>query len=435
MLSQLMTVSPKIPIAAKIRLCSLISGFIVFVALSCTQKSQEESSDTELEPLRFSVENTGSYQRTNEIILISEQELKDKFADLDQLNYRVFIGEKELPSQWNNKGTDKGLVFVLPEIDADQSLDIELRGSKDSIAPSYAKLTQAEISRKFDGEFQDREYIGGHFQNVDSLHVPAEHTDHSWFIRYEGPGWESDLVGYRFYLDWRNGIDVFGKKVNTPVLQEVGQDGFDSYHEPADWGMDVLKVGKTLGLGSIATFENGKARRVDVTDSLYAEITNNGPVYSSVFTRYSGWDLPGGKTDILANISIHSGTRLSKMDLESSNPLPNFATGLIKDAKAEVLKSDGSLAYSYLATYGPQSLADDNLGIAVIYPTALLTQDTEDELSHILVFDSSDKKLTYYFLAAWEQESNGITNKEEFEEYLTMEIQKLSNPLKINFLN
>src|SRR5690606_33942357 len=155
------------------------------------------------------------------------------------------------------------------------------------------------------------------------------------------------------------------------------QAGFDAYHEPAAWGMDVLKVGKTLGLGSIATFEEGRARRVDVTDSLYAEITNNGSVYSSVFTRYSGWDLPGGKTDILSNISIHSGTRLSRMDLESTNTIANFATGLIKDAKAEILKSDGSLEYSYLATYGQQSLADDNLGIAVIYPTAQLTQKTE----------------------------------------------------------
>ncbi|WP_425635823.1 DUF4861 domain-containing protein [Algoriphagus yeomjeoni] len=377
------------------------------------------------------MENSLSIDRSSEMIVISLEELKEKFYLEDGVSYRVFLGDAEIPSQLNEKGSDKGLVFVLPFIGANQKLEIEVKASSDITVPDYPKLTQAELSHKFGGEFKNREYLGGHFENVDSLHVPAEHTDHSWFIRYEGPGWESDLVGYRFYLDWRNGIDVFGKKVNTPVLQEVGQDGFDSYHEPANWGMDVLKVGKTLGLGSIATFENGKARRVDVTDSLYAEITNNGPVYSSILTRYSGWDLPAGKTDILSNISIHSGTRLSKMDLESTNAIDNYATGLIKDAKAQVLKGDGSLAYSYLATYGPQSLAEDNLGIAVIYPTAQLTQDTEDELSHILVFDSGSKKLSYYFLAAWEQEPGGITSKEEFKDYLDREILKLSNPLKI----
>lgn len=409
----------------------LFQSFVLVVALSCTQEKKNENSENSSESVHFSVENSMTIDRSSEMIVISLEELEEKFYLADGVSYRVFMGEEEVPSQLNKKGSDKGLVFVLPSIGANQKLEIEVKASSDLPAPNYPKLTQAELSHKFGGEFRDREYFEGHFENVDSLHVPAEHTDHSWFIRYEGPGWESDLVGYRFYLDWRNGIDVFGKKVKTPVLQDVGQDGFDSYHEPADWGMDVLKVGKTLGLGSIATFENGKARRVDVTDSLYAEITNNGPVYSSVFTRYSGWDLPTGKTDILSNISIHSGTRLSRMDLESTNSIANFATGLIKDAKAEVLKSDGSLAYSYLATYGPQSLAEDNLGIAVIYPTAQLTQDTEDELSHILVFDSSSRKLSYYFLAAWEQEPGGITSKEEFKDYLDREILKLSNPLKI----
>lgn len=428
----LMTIQPKIFSKSKPLFLYLIHGFVLVVALSCAQQKKNENSEDSPESVHFSVENPLSLDRNSEIIVISLKELEAKFDLEEGGSFRVFLGEEEIPSQLNKKGSDKGLVFVLPSIGANQTLEIDVKASSELSAPDYPKLTQAELSHKFGGEFRDREYFDGHFENVDSLHVPAEHTDHSWFIRYEGPGWESDLVGYRFYLDWRNGIDVFGKKVKTPVLQDVGQDGFDSYHEPSDWGMDVLKVGKTLGLGSIATWEDDKARRVDVTDSLYTEITNNGPVYSSVFTRYSGWDLPSGKTDILANISIHSGTRLSRMYLESTNSIENLATGLIKDSKAEVLKSEGHLAYSYLATYGPQSLADDKLGIAVIYPTAQLTQATEDELSLVLVFNSSSKKLSYYFLAAWEQEPGGITSQEDFKKYLDEEIVKLSNPLKIS---
>lgn len=81
---------------------------------------------------------------------------------------------------------------------------------------------------KSGGRFIDRKYVGGQIINVRSLRVPAEHTDHSEFIRYEGPGWESDRIGYRFYLDWRNAIDLFGKKVSHIVLPTVGQDGFNS---------------------------------------------------------------------------------------------------------------------------------------------------------------------------------------------------------------
>ena len=99
--------------------------------------------------------------------------------------------------------------------------------------------TYAELSIKEGGHWEGREYIDGTFKNVTELKVPAEHTDHSWFIRYEGPGWESSKVGYRMYLDWRNAIDIFGKVTDTMVLSKVGLDGFDSYHEKQSWGQDI----------------------------------------------------------------------------------------------------------------------------------------------------------------------------------------------------
>ena len=415
----------------RLALFCILNGLFAISIFSCAQQKEEDANSSVTHLLK--IQNPLDQEREEELIVISSQEMKNKFPESKKNQFRVYADEEEIPSQWNENGNDVGLAFVLPKIGASETIELKIVSDEEGLKPEYSKRTQAELSHKFGGEFKDREYFGGHFENVNSLSVPAEHTDHSWFIRYEGPGWESDLVGYRFYLDWRNGIDVFGKKVKTPVLQDVGQDGFDSYHEPADWGMDVLKVGKTLGLGSIATFENGAARRVDVTDSLFSEITNNGPIYSSVFTTYFGWDLPGGKTDILSNISIHAGTRLSRMDLKSTNAIENFATGLIKDTKAEFFTSSDELEYGYIASYGPQSLAEDNLGIAVIYPTALLQEKTSDDLSHVLVFDGSSKKLSYYFLAAWEQEPGGITSREAFQSYLDKIILEKSNPLKVSF--
>ncbi|WP_300977302.1 DUF4861 family protein, partial [Flavobacterium sp.] len=71
--------------------------------------------------------------------------------------------------------------------------------------------TYAEISVKEGGKWEGRKYIGGTFKNVQKLKLAPEHTDHSFDIRYEGPGWESNKIGYRLYLDWRNAIDIFGK--------------------------------------------------------------------------------------------------------------------------------------------------------------------------------------------------------------------------------
>ena len=402
---------------------TLVSVLLLPVSCAFSQRNTKE--------LHLTLTNPLNIERVDEFIVVGPALLASKFSSTDKSGFLVFQGDQEVPSQWITAEGSEGLGFVLPKIGAKESVEIRIALAPAGHVSEYTKRTQAELSHKFGGEFKDREYSGGHFENVQKLHVPSEHTDHSWFIRYEGPGWESDLVGYRFYLDWRNGIDVFGKKVHDMVLQNVGQDGFDSYHEPEAWGMDVLKVGKTLGLGSIATWENNTARRVDVTDSLYAEIRDNGPIYSSVLTKYYGWDLPSGKTDIRSEISIHAGSRLSKIALTASNPLPNFATGLIKDSKGELIKGDAGHAYNYIATYGAQSLNNDKLGIAVIYPVAQLKEVTEDELSHVLIFDSEDKTLSYYILAAWELEANGIQNEAEFKAYLDEQVLKLSSPLEI----
>ncbi len=154
--------------------------------------------------------------------------------------------------------------------------------------PALKKQTQAEISIKEGGEWKGKEYIGGTFKNVDRVLPPPQYTDHSYWIRYEGPGIESDKVAYRVYLDWRNGFDIFGKKVNDVVLQNVGQDGYDSYHTNADWGVDVLKVGKSLGMGGFG-FWNGKSvDLVSQVDTREAIITNNGDLFSSFKINYNG---------------------------------------------------------------------------------------------------------------------------------------------------
>lgn len=264
--------------------------------------------------------------------------------------------------------------------------------------------------------------------------MPEEHTDHSYFIRYEGPGWESDKVGYRFYLDWRNGIDVYGKRTPEMVLQQVGQDGFDSYHNLQDWGMDVLKVGKSLGLGSLGLLNEGKAIRVDKTDSVTCRIVENGVLYSSINTNYYGWNVAGKKHDINSRLSIHGGTRLTRHLVTASNSPDNLCTGIIKDKKATLYTQKGTAGgWGYLATYGKQSLNDDKLGCAVIFRNQDFEEFTTDEHSHIVKLKPAQGKLEYFLLAAWELEPEGIQNEEQFLEYLNKTVQELSAPVKVEF--
>jgi hypothetical protein len=406
-----------------------IPYIVLLVGLFASCASPEEKEFPE--SFTVTVKNPLDSLRNEVMIFVPADKLKDDFNS----NAFIVIDEGvEIPSQFNRNDQDlKGIVFVVDHLHENESKTVTIRYKKEGESKrTYVKRTQAELSHKVNGEWKEREYIGGEFKNVDYLRVPPEHKDHSWFIRYEGPGWESDKVGYRFYLDQRNAVDVFGKTVPDVVLQKAGLDGFDSYHELQPWGMDVLKVAKSLGVGSIGYLLDTAAVRVEVTDSVTSRITENGDVYASVLTNYYGWNTGKTKTDLASRLTIHAGTRATHNLLDVSGEVDNLCTGLIKDAKGKLFSKEGDeTSYGYLATYGNQSLNKDNLGIAVLFRRSDLIELTSDQYSHIAKLKPSNGKLDYYFVAAWEGEPGGIKTEEEFITYLDKLSRELAAPVQV----
>ncbi|MBN1780559.1 DUF4861 domain-containing protein [bacterium] len=382
------------------------------------------------ESVRLAVNNPLSMDLTDYIAAIDIQAVREKCPDFNAKAFVVLSGDQEVASQTVDTDEDGKVdrILCVVQIAAHESKILTLRyASRGEATRLYTKRTQAELSHKFGGEFRDRKYIGGQFQNVRRLRVPDEHTDYSSYIRYDGPGWESDKVGYRFYLDWRNAIDIFGKKMPVMVLQDLGQDESESYHEMADWGMDILKVGESLGIGSVGMWVNSHAERVSNTDSVICEITDNGPVYSRIRTGYYGWKPGFLSYNLISELSICAGSRMTKQTLHIQGNPPNLCTGIVKLDSTEVLTVDGQ-HWQVLATWGKQSLANDRLGMAVLYRKDDLIEITEDDLNHIAVLKPRGGELVYYFLAAWEKESAGIQTREQFDQYLESSIQELDTP-------
>jgi len=330
---------------------------------------------------------------------------------------------------------DEQEIVLITSLKANDNKTISLRyASEGNVERKYPKRTQAELSHKFGGKFIKNEkgrmvYEGGVFENVEQLRVPPEHTDHTFFVRYEGPGWESEKVGYRFYLDWRNATDIFGKKIPEPVLQNVGQDGFDSYHEMSDWGMDILKVGDALGLGAVGFWDGEKVLRVSETDSVICMITANGPVYSEVKTEYFGWQTGLGKFDLTSKLSILAGDRKTHHRVTTDPQIKDLCTGIVKHEGVKIIKqTDGPTGWGYLYTYGLQSLAGDSLGMALVFRNSDIVEVTGDNLNHVVIFKPMEGTVDFYFLAAWQQEPGGIVSEKQFRQYLENEILRLSQP-------
>ena len=291
-------------------------------------------------------------------------------------------------------------------------------------------FSYAELSIKDGGKWQGNEYIGGTFKNVNQLQLPAEHTDHSYYIRYEGIGLENNQIAYRLYLDWRNATDIFGKKVNTLVLPEVGQDGFESYHHDATWGQDILKSGRTIGVGSYGRYDeqNDFVETFKTVKNTTAKVVNESDK-SFATIDYKGWKTWGKAVDLQSKLTIFNRDRFVKVDLNLNETLSGLCIGIVafKDIPMKEAVSKNK-KWGYIATYGTQTLAkkEDNLGMVIFYPIESFDKYVKTKSTHTVVFKKT-KNVSYYFMGTWSQEPNGIKTEEEFYKDLDKKLEILDN--------
>ena len=364
----------------------------------------------------------------------SNHEMKDIVVEIPVRNLPISIGNYAVASKdgstvpleivSNLKGNQLAVFPVKCLKPRSSNVFLLLKGNTDE----YPKRTYAELAHKIGGQFNGNTYEGGFsWVKPNYMKVPGTFRDHAYYIKYEGPGWESDKVGYRFYLDQRNAIDVFGKKTPGIVLPGTGIDGYDSYHNMSDWGMDNMKVGKALGIGSIAFWDGQKAVRVENRDSAVCFIPTDGKIRSQVNTTYYGWDVGGNKINLKSLISIDAGSRASHMELQADKYVSNLTTGIIKNNDTELLKSDYNTGdWAYIATFGKQSLNNDNMGLAVFYKKKQLKMLTEDDLNHLVVLTPDNGYVEYYFMATWELEWQPVNNITDFMNALDEELIRLN---------
>jgi len=109
-----------------------------------------------------------------------------------------------------------------------------------------------------------------------------------------------------------------------------------------------------------------------------------------------------------------------------------LCTGIVKHG-LELQKKQGE-KWAYIATYGKQTLASppDNLGMALFYKLDEVAEQKEGIDDNLVIFKPSAKTLTYYFLGAWEQETNGIKTEEAFIADLNNKLESLEKTNSIN---
>ncbi|KMT63764.1 glycoside hydrolase family 88 protein [Catenovulum maritimum] len=423
---------------AKLPLFVFFSSLFTSSCSTTEPENNKEINQTQINSpfiAQISLTNPSNFARNDEASFFSIESLGLNSYDPRVKNLTVSANGTSIPSQVIDTDNDglKDELVVLNQYASAQSLDLIV--TSDKKLQVQTKRTQAEISRKVGGEWQGKKYVGGRFENVTELVPPKQYTDHGEYIRYEGTGIESDKVAYRFYLDWRNGFDIFGKTEQELALQNIGHDGYQSYHEMNDWGMDILKVGKSVGIGGYGYWDGNKIIRVSEVDSWRSKIVENGDIYSLIQLDYKGWQVtPKQKVDLTSRISMTAGSRLAHVELESSEKIKEFAVGLVKHKGTQLITGDLNVngsAWVYMASYGEQSLNKDNLGMVIFIQKRNIDKITQDKHNYVIATKSKINKLEYYFAAAWDKEPEGIKSLAEFKDYIDQQAERLTRKIRV----
>lgn len=351
---------------------------------------------------------------------------------------------KQHPSEWIETDEGKAVLIGAASIAPGKSISLELLPPKQVSNNNVQDRANAELSVRTGGEWQDAAYSaeGFTFEEVTSFTSPPQLTDHSYFLRYEGPGWESDQIGYRLYLDWRNAIDVFVKTDDSLVLPEVGQDGYDSYHTLSSWGGDALKVGKSLGVGALGRLleqetQDSSTQTVmhfqHVENTQY-QLVSNSQLRAEFEVSYKGWTSSYAKEDsidVTTHYRIDAFDPTTHISVSVSEPSDNIVAGLVAHDGMQVIKAEHG-DWGVIATWGAQSiLADnDNLGLALAYRLDQAEKVFEGEHDHLVLFKPSTA-FDYKILAVWPKRSTDIQTAKQFEDYLVNKLKMYNQPLTV----
>jgi len=382
--------------------------------------------------------NDTPYERVDEPVVITRAELEKQTGKIAVGLVPMLTSEngEVIPSQVDdldgNGEWDE--LFLLANIPANANTNLKLKLVKPEKLPEFTQRSNIWLaSPQEDGSYLE-------VKKADRPAISREnHGQTRYLFQFEGPGWENDRLGFRNYFDERNGMDIFGKTTESMVLQNVGVD--EDYHALQDWGMDILKVGASLGAGSIALEVNGNLHRGGPGSQGSYELVTNGPMRSILRFRFDNWQIENTTCSVLHEIFIYGGawyyvSKVSVEGLDDAKIVTGITTIDLEEKQASF--SDYENGIVSLSTHGQQAIEGEYLGMAVILTEAdylgfeYLDENAED-INHTFIvrMKSAEKPAAFRYYSAWELSDQNFASAEKFEEMLKADAQRMGSPVRV----
>lgn len=400
--------------------------YLTFVALSFSCKNEGVS---------LVVENRLDTSRYDEPVVISKDDIPEGFAEGNEVPV-VYDNEGDIvPFQLDDLDGDGQWdeLFLLVNFDSTGTREYMIKPGSSGNLPDFDKRTNIRMGRTVKK--------GLKYEEVSiASRLPGTNTSAtSDSFQFEGPGWENDKIAFRNYFDPRNGIDIFGKKVPYMVLDSVGVN--TNYHEMQTWGMDILKVGNSLGAGAIALKVNDSIYRIAPGATGAFEVIAEGPLRSIFQLTFQDWNIGGKSLNIVHQISIIAGEPgyRSRVWVDNEPDNARLVTGIVNMHSDTVYKLSPNKEYNLMYTHAQQSFLEEFLGMGIILPADQFFAYGEApgegkgivQTYYVELTRAGGDPYRFNFYSGWEKSNKEFASRENFKSYLQGKAKFLARPIKL----
>ena len=377
-------------------------------------------------------------ERTDATILITAEELK-QWAEVPDGKLPLLLEKSgvAIPCQADDFDGDGKWdeLFVVLDMAALEEKNVHLVFRDPADYPTFKNRTNVRLGKNEKGypELTLADRLDGVSYHNHSLTGKA--------YQMEGPAWENDFVGFRNYLDQRNGMDVFGKISREMVLDSVGIAGRGSYHEPDDWGMDILKVGTSLGAGSIGYYLNDSIYRIGDNGKGTYELIVDGNLRSILSFQNKAWQMDDALLDVSHIIEIQAGTHFyeAAVSYSGSDLEIDLVTGIVNIKSDQLFVEKVNEDYTALYTHDKQSEDTTIMGMGLLIPNRVLIEYGESKKSGEGITETyfarmktgQDEVTKFRFYSVWEKEDEKWIDPDQFLSLMREDAERFSNPLTV----
>jgi hypothetical protein len=371
--------------------------FLLTLLASCSLASAKSFS--------FQVENPSNFDRPDQPIVLTAQQ----FGGSIPAGFPVaYIGKKQVPVQADDLNRDGKVeeIALTANLKASQKELLTLRFASKPSKKIFPKRVHAQLFRK----------EGKDILPITEISSPTGNLYNN--LHHHGPAFESEWMGYRFYFDKKQTIDVYGKKQPRLELAESLWYPTDSMLAK-NFGDDILLVSSYVSVGTFKGWDGQKALHIEPVSNRTARILANGPVRTVVEMESDNWQHQNQSVQMTTRAILYAGHRdLEIVNYLAANDLPaqTYCTGVQKFPEMTPYNQG-----NVLAVWGRNwPVADtvkyekETVGLAVFCPEDITKSTQVQDKDNFLYLLKGAPVIRYYATVYWKKQQGGVQTADEF---------------------